>query len=162
MGRGAIVGVDVGAVRIGVARSDADRALAFPVETVRRSAWGADIDRVAQIVEDTQATLVVVGLPRHMNGAIGETARAAIEWASRLAREVDVPVRLLDERLTSVSAHRDLRESGRKTRDHRAVIDQQAAVIMVEHALAIERRTGVPAGVDVASMSMREQEGKGQ
>lgn len=144
--RGARIGVDVGAVRVGLARSDADGLLATPVETVTGER-DAQVRRIVEVVRELSAVGVVVGLPRQLSGAEGRAAAAAREYAQLLAREcAPVPVRLVDERLTTVSAHQALHRSGRPGRQHRAVVDQVAAVMILQAALDQERRTGQPAG----------------
>lgn len=149
MAAGVIVGVDVGMARVGVARCDPDRHLAFPVTTLKRDPWGGHVDEIAEIVREHDATVVVVGLPLHLGGHAGEAATMAISFARDLAELIDVPIRLVDERLTSRSAHRALQAAGRPLRDHRAVVDQQAAVIMVEQSLDTLARSGALPGRDV-------------
>lgn len=146
MRRGVRLGIDVGSVRVGVAASDPDGLLASPVETVRPG----DLDRVAELVAERGAFEVVVGLPRSLSGGEGASAAAAREYASSLAaRLVPVPVRLVDERLTTVSAERGLRASGVRARRGRSVVDQAAAVVILQHALDAERATGKPPGQTV-------------
>jgi putative Holliday junction resolvase len=102
---------------------------------------------VVAIVAEHEATLVVVGLPRTLAGAEGPAAAAARTYAGRLAgRVAPVPVRLVDERLTTVDAHRSLRESGVDGRSQRAVVDQAAAVLILQSALDAERGSGRPPG----------------
>lgn len=149
---GARLGVDVGDVRIGVASSDDRGVLATPVETVRsgRSA----LARIIDLAEEREAVEVVVGLPLSLSGAEGPAAGKARAFAGRLVDEVanrglDVSVRLSDERLTTVSAERVLRERGRTGARQRSVVDQAAAVVILQQALDIERTTGSPAGSEV-------------
>lgn len=143
---GARIAVDVGEVRVGVARSDPSGSLALPVRTLRRAADGAELGVLAGIVEEYGAVEVVVGLPLGLSGREGEAAVRARRYAGLLARRIRVPVRLVDERLTTVSAHHALHGSGRPGRKHRGVVDQVAATMILEQALAIERNTGEPAG----------------
>ncbi|WP_324652105.1 Holliday junction resolvase RuvX [Georgenia sp. H159] len=144
--RGVRIGLDVGAVRVGVARSDLDGLLATPVETVSGDR-PVQLRRILEIVRELEPVGVVVGLPRQLSGAEGQAAATAREYAQVLAREcVPVPVRLVDERLTTVSAHQALHRSGRPGRRHRSVVDQVAAVMILQAALDQERRTGQPAG----------------
>ncbi|MEV0946569.1 Holliday junction resolvase RuvX [Rhodococcus sp. NPDC049939] len=136
-GRGRRIGIDVGSVRIGVASSDPDGILATPVETVPRSKErgtdSPDIRRIAEIVEEYEAVEVVVGLPRTLRGERGKAASIAIAFAKRLRRAVDpIPVRMADERLSTVTAARALRESGVSTKGQRPVIDQAAAVAILQ------------------------------
>lgn len=145
--RGTRLGIDVGSVRIGVAASASDGSLVVPVETVARAADGSDLQRIADLGCERSATAMVVGLPRGLSGAEGPAAVAAREYAARLAARVaPVPVRLVDERLTTVSAARNLRQSGVRGKKGRSVIDQAAAVELLRFALDIEARTGEPAG----------------
>ena len=141
---GVRLGIDLGSRRIGVARSDASGLMAFPVTTVTRGQ--GDLAALARLVDEHEAIEVIVGLPRHLSGADGPASEAARAFASALAQDVRVPVRLVDERLTTVSAQRSLHESGRSVRTSRAVIDQAAAVVIVESALERERQSGLPAG----------------
>ncbi|WP_025735926.1 Holliday junction resolvase RuvX [Mycobacterium genavense] len=132
-GRGRRLGVDVGSVRIGVAASDPDAILATPVETVRRDRSGKHLRRLAELVTELGAVEVVVGLPRTLADRTGPSALDAIEVAEALAERVaPIPVRLADERLTTVSAQRALRAAGVRARQQRAVIDQAAAVAILQ------------------------------
>ena len=145
---GVRVGVDVGSVRIGVARTDPAPILAVPVETVPRGE--GDIARIAAIVVDEAAVEVIVGLPLGLNGRPGPAAATAREFATALARAVaPVPVRLVDERLSTASAARGLRSAGRNARTSRAVIDQAAAVEIVQYSVDTERATGHAPGTIV-------------
>ncbi|GAA1736536.1 Holliday junction resolvase RuvX [Isoptericola hypogeus] len=159
--RGARLGVDVGKVRVGLAGSDPDGLVATPVETVPRvlevpsgaddtPAVTADVARIAAEVTDRLAAVVYVGLPRHLSGAEGGATADAREFAGRLAAAVaPVEVRLVDERMTTVTAHAQLRSAGRRTKTHRSVIDQAAAVIILQSALDAERATRRRAGEHV-------------
>jgi len=139
------LGIDPGDARIGVARSDPSGFLATPVETVRRGK--GDLARIAALVAEEEAMEVVVGLPRSLSGNEGPAAVKTREFAGRLARRLDpVPVRLCDERLTTVSAEAMLRDRGRKGGKRRAVVDQAAAVFILQHALDTERATGTAPG----------------
>jgi putative holliday junction resolvase len=141
MRSGVRLGVDVGDVRIGVARSDPAGLVATPVETVR--AGGAALARILTLVAEHEAVEVVVGMPLSLSGKEGPAARKVRELAAELAATVDpVPVRLCDERLSTVSAETVLRDQGRKGRKRRAVVDQVAAVVILQNALETERTTG--------------------
>ena len=149
MRHGTRLGIDPGDARIGVARSDPTGFLATPVETVRRG--GGDLRRLGAILkevsEDSEVVEVVVGLPRSLKGGEGPAALKVREFAVALARRVaPVPVRLVDERLTTVSAEAMLRDRGRKGSNRRAVVDQAAAVFILQHALDTERATGTAPG----------------
>ena len=145
MRSGVRLGVDPGDARIGVARSDPSGFLATPVETVPRG--DGDVDRLAALVSEEEAVEVVVGLPRSLSGREGPAAQKVREFAGVLARRVaPVPVRLCDERLTTVSAESMLRERGRKGSKRRAVVDQAAAVVILQQALDTERASGAAPG----------------
>ena len=140
---GTRLGVDVGSVRVGVAHSDPEGLLATPLVTLRRDR--GDLAQLVALVSEHAAVEVVVGLPRTLAGREGTAAQAATAYAARLAARLagKVPVRLVDERLSTVAAQRDLRASGIDTRRGRKVIDQAAAVIILQGALDAERsRTG--------------------
>lgn len=142
---GVRVGVDVGKVRIGVSRCDPHAMLATPVSTVPRGS--GDLGELARIVAEFDAIEFVVGLPLSLSGSHTPSTDDALNFAGELARTVGVPVRLVDERLSTVSAQRALRASGRTSKSSRSVIDQVAAVIILQHALDFERVAGKPPGV---------------
>ncbi|QJC21749.1 Holliday junction resolvase RuvX [Arcanobacterium buesumense] len=145
MRTGARIAVDVGEVRVGVARSDSAGILATPVGTFQRHK--DDFSAVISLVHELDALEVIVGLPLNMDGSEGKSAKNARRWARRVARRIyPVSVRLVDERLSTVSAHSLLHQAGRKEITHRSVIDQVAAVIILESALAQERSTLAPPG----------------
>ncbi len=143
-GRGRRLGVDVGSVRIGVAVSDPDAILATPVETVRRDRSRAHLRRLLAIAEEMQVVEVIVGLPRTLADRAGASAKDAVAIADELAERLHpVPVRLADERLTTVSAARSLREAGVRAKEQRGKIDQAAAVAILQGWLD-QRRTAAP------------------
>ena len=145
MRAGVRLGLDPGDARIGVARSDPTGFLATPVETVRRGR--GDLSRIARLAAEAEAVEIVVGLPRSLSGGEGPAAARVREFAGALARRVaPTPVRLQDERLTTVSAEAMLRDRGKKGASRRAVVDQAAAVLILQHALDTERETGRPPG----------------
>ncbi|HEY0949713.1 Holliday junction resolvase RuvX [Nocardioides sp.] len=149
MRHGIRIGIDPGDARIGVARSDPSGFLATPVETVRRGK--GDLARIGRILAeeaaDSTVLEVVVGLPRSLSGREGPAAAKVREFAARLAARVaPVPVRLVDERMTTVSAEAMLRDQGRSGGKRRAVVDQAAAVLILQHALDTERATGAAPG----------------
>jgi putative Holliday junction resolvase len=124
-----VVAVDVGTVRVGVAASDPRRVLASPVETVQ----APGLQRVADIVADREAVLVLVGLPTSLSGrAESASADMARAYAVELADLVAVPVELVDERLTTVTATAALRASGKRGKQARRVVDQAAAVALLQ------------------------------
>ncbi|MBD0292343.1 MAG: Holliday junction resolvase RuvX [Jiangellaceae bacterium] len=145
MRTGVRVGVDLGTVRLGVAASDPDGVLATPVETIRRGP--GDLDRLAEIVQASGAVEVVVGLPRTLSGAEGPAAVVARDFAGTLAgRVAPCPVRLVDERLTTVAATRGMRAGGVSARTGRHTVDQAAAAVILQGALDAERGSGHPPG----------------
>jgi len=144
---GVWVGVDVGTVRVGVAASDPDGMLALPIGTLRRDvSENRDVAQLVGIVTDRQAVAVVVGLPRTLAGEEGPAAIAARQYARMLAdRVAPVPVRLVDERLTTVAAHRRMAERGLRARARRDLVDQEAAVQILQNALDARRgASGAP------------------
>jgi putative Holliday junction resolvase len=141
------LGVDVGTVRVGVALSDPTGFLASPLETLRRAKDGSDLDHLAGLVVTHEVVEVVVGLPRHLSGASGASARDASAYAEALASRIgDVPVHLVDERLSTVTAAHHLRTGGISARHQRSVIDQAAAVVILQSHLDGRRRTGPETG----------------
>jgi len=143
--QGVRVGIDVGSVRIGVARSDPDGVLASPLQTVRRGT--GDLAELARIAADSDAVEVVVGLAVGLRGSEGTAARDGRAFASALAQRLaPVPVRLVDERFTTVVAHAALRQGGLDSRARRTSVDKAAAAVVLQGALDSERATGQPAG----------------
>lgn len=147
MRTGVRVGIDVGKARIGVSRSDAHAMLATPVETVPRAATGdTDIRRILEIAAELEPIEIVVGLPLALSGGHTASTSDAVDFATRLAAASTVPVRMVDERLSTVSAHSALRTSGKKQKGSRGIVDQVAAVIILQHALDAERGSAQPPG----------------
>lgn len=147
MRSGRRLGLDPGDARIGVAVSDPSGFLATPLETVA----AGDLARIAALVAEHGPIEVVVGLPRSLSGREGPAAARVRGFARDVARLVaPVPVTLLDERLSTVSAEAMLRDRGKKGKQRRAVVDQAAAVVILQNALDTERHTGRPAGEPVA------------
>ena len=138
--RGRRLGIDVGAVRVGLALSDPDGLLATPLVTVPRDPeHGSDLTTIAGLVAEHGVVGIVVGLPRTLAGREGPAAEAARAFAAALASRVPVPLTFSDERLTTVVATRQMRESGRKGRRQRAVVDQVAAVGILQGWLDAHR-----------------------
>lgn len=142
---GVRLGVDVGSVRIGVARSDPGGLLATPLTVVRRGK--GDVAALARLVTQAEAVEVIAGLPTSLSGREGPAAVTAREFAAALAARVaPVPVRLVDERFTTTAAHQALRLSGKDSRARRQVVDAAAAAVLLQAALDTERGTGYPPG----------------
>ena len=147
MRTGVRLGVDVGSVRIGVAVSDADGLLATPVTVLRRDSRAArDLGELAALASERGAVEVVVGLPTTLAGRSGAAAEAAAAYAVQLARETGLPVRLVDERLSTVTASRAMLAGGTSTRRQRQRVDAAAAAVILQSALDEERSTGRPPG----------------
>ena len=128
-----VVGLDLGAARVGVAASDTAGTLATPRETVRRTGEpAADLAAIVRAIEELEAELVVVGLPLSLDGSMGPAARAAAAEAEALRAVLSVPVETYDERLTTVTADRSLKELRVKGRARRRVVDQVAAAVMLQ------------------------------
>jgi putative Holliday junction resolvase len=145
---GVRLGIDPGDARIGVASSDPEGILATPVETVARGE--GDLDRIAALADELGADIVYVGLPRSLSGGEGPAAGKVREFARQLASRVAPrELRLVDERMSTVTAEAVLRDRGRKGRKRRAVVDQAAAVVILQAAIDTERSTGAPAGEPV-------------
>ncbi len=147
MRSGVRIGVDAGKARVGVAVCDRDGLLATPVATLSRG--DGTIGELRGLVEEHAAIEVVVGLPLSLRGDDTASTADARTLAAELAVQVEVPVRLVDERLSTVSAQRALHQSGRSVKASRAVIDQVAAVIILQNALDFERSAGRPPGTIV-------------
>jgi putative Holliday junction resolvase len=158
--RGPRLAVDVGSVRVGLASSDPDGLIATPVDTLPRDTarpgrgkLPTDLARIVTEVRERGAAVVYVGLPRHLSGLEGASTASARGYAVALAQAVaPVGVWLVDERLSTVTAHQALHAAGRSGRHHRQVIDQAAAVVILQAALDAERATGQRSGerVEVA------------
>ena len=142
------LGVDVGSVRVGLAASDPGGILATPVETIQRDLESAaDQAMIAAAVLEHEVLEVVVGLPRSLSGGEGPAAKGVRTYATALAARISpTPVRLVDERLTTIDAHRTLRASGMAGRAQRSVVDQVAAVLILQAALDAEKASGLPPG----------------
>jgi len=141
---GVRLGIDWGKTRIGVAACDAEGVLAYPVETVPQGETA--LDRLADLAAEYGAVEVVLGWPTDLRGRSGVATDAMSDIPARLAQVTGVAVRLLDERMTTVVAARQLASAGRRGSGRRAIIDQAAAVAILRQALDTERHTGRPAG----------------
>jgi putative holliday junction resolvase len=145
---GVRLAVDPGSVRIGVARSDPSGMLATPLTVVRRGK--GDLDALASLAIAEEAIEILVGLPRSLSGREGPAATTAKRFAADLAARVaPLPVRLVDERFTTATAHEALRQGGHDSRARRQSVDSAAAAVLLEAALESERRTGRAPGEPV-------------
>jgi len=152
--RGVRLAVDWGGARIGVAACDPDGVLAYPVRTI--VAGPRSLDELRAVAAEYEPIEVVLGLPRTLRGTDGIAAENVRAVAVGVGAATGVPVRLVDERLTTASAAKLLHAAGRNSRQQRRVIDQAAAVALLEQALEYERTTGQPAGESVAGPERRE------
>ncbi|HXH35133.1 MAG TPA: Holliday junction resolvase RuvX [Plantibacter sp.] len=147
---GVRLGIDVGKARVGVARSDPDGLLATPVQTVARDLGGdTDIAAIAAVAAEIGVVELVVGLPIALSGKDTASTQDAREFAARLTAATGLPGRLVDERLTTVTAHSALRSAGKRQKQTRSIVDQVAAVILLQYALDAERGSGRPPGTPV-------------
>ncbi|MFT4260119.1 Holliday junction resolvase RuvX [Microbacterium sp.] len=146
--RGVRLGVDVGRARVGVARCDPDGLLAVPVDTVPRDE--ASIDRIAQLAAEYEPMEFVVGLPVNLRGTDTASTADARDFAVALLARTGVAVRLVDERLSTVTAHAALRASGRTQKNSRSIVDQVAAVVLLQQAIDTEKSIGNPPGALVS------------
>ena len=157
--QGVKLGVDVGTVRVGVAVCDRDGILATPLRTLERNAKkNTDVRILAALAVELGVVEIFVGLPRTMKGEEHASARMAMDYAKLLAGKLaesgsGVPVRMVDERLSTVSAHRNLHEAGVSGRNHRKVVDQVAAAGILQHALDMQKARGTVVGVRVYAES---------
>lgn len=141
---GVRIGVDVGVARVGVARCDREGILAVPVETVPRDDLA--VSRIHALCLEHGAMEIVVGMPVGLSGKHTASTVDAENFAAELASETLIPTRLVDERLSTVTANDALRNSGRSQRTSRSIVDQVAAVVILQHAIDTEKRTGTPPG----------------
>lgn len=163
--RGARLAIDVGMARVGVAISDPDGILASPVETLARdksknyriggkvpAQLPTDIAALVEIVEDRFVAVIYIGLPKHLSGQSGASTEMAVTYAHLLSQVIPgTEIRMIDERMTTVTAHQALHASGKSSKKHRAVVDQVAAVVMLESALDYEKKNGTRAGDPLAA-----------
>lgn len=138
MDRGVRLGIDVGTVRVGVAACDPDGIMAFPVATLARDEH--TVAGVAGVATERSVVEIFVGLPLHLSGAEGPSATDARAFAAQLEERTGIPVRLVDERMSTVAASRHMREAGRSAKSQRSSIDQAAAVVILDTALDAARR----------------------
>jgi putative Holliday junction resolvase len=154
--RGRRLAIDWGKARVGVAACDPDGLLAHPVGTIPND--GRVVDRLAELVGEYEPIEILLGMPVDLAGRHGPAAQAMTEVADRLVAALGVALRVVDERLSTANAARKLAASGRSSRQRRAVIDQAAAVDILEQALEYERRTGLPAGTPWRQEGKRDDE----
>ena len=126
------MGIDYGTARIGVALSDELQMLAHPAETIAVAKTADPAARIAALAREKNVERIVVGLPRHMNGSVGVSAQEASSFAEKIKALVECEVRTWDERLSTIAAHRALREAGKSSRQTRGYVDQVAAQMLLQ------------------------------
>ena len=132
---GRIMGLDVGTKTIGIAVSDTTRLVATGIETLARKKFTTDAAHIAERVAEHQITGIVIGFPVNLDGSIGPRAQATRTFAQQLARSIDLPVMLWDERLTTIAAERSLLEADASRRRRAEVIDKVAATLILQGLL---------------------------
>lgn len=142
--QGVRLAIDWGKARVGVAACDREGLLAYPVETVPTGA--TTIKRLAELVQEYEPMELLLGWPVNLAGEEGPAVEQMRKIAAVIAAEIKIPLRVVDERLTTASAARKLTASGKSSRGRRSIIDQAAAVVICENALEFEKRTGQPPG----------------
>jgi putative Holliday junction resolvase len=135
MDRIAVLGLDIGLKRIGVAGCDGLGLLARELTTVNRTSFVNDVEAFRQLVKEREATLLVAGIPYTMNGEIGFQAKQVIKYAKRLSKALNLPLEFVDERLTSLEAEEQLRASKRYSSYDKGSIDRRAATIILQQWL---------------------------
>jgi putative Holliday junction resolvase len=133
--RGALLGLDVGTKTIGVATSDADRRLATGVETIARKTFTADAQRLLALAGERNCVGFVLGLPLNMDGSEGPRAQSVRAFARNLAKLTELPIALWDERLSTAAVERELIAADVSRKKRAAVIDQHAAIFILQGAL---------------------------
>lgn len=154
--RGRRLGLDIGSVRIGVAASDPEGILATPLTVVRRKDEPAALRQLRDLVAEYEPIELLVGDPRSLDGAARAAAASALEFARKVAEATGTPIRLVDERFTTVEAHHALAAAGKSSRQRREIVDAQAAVIILQNALESEHNTGAPAGREMPDEESRQ------
>jgi putative Holliday junction resolvase len=138
--RGALIGLDLGTKTIGVAASDPDRRVATAVETVARTRFSADAARVLALATERKAAGFVIGLPINMDGSEGPRAQSTRAFARNMAKLTELPIALWDERLSTAAVERELIAADASRARRKAVIDQHAAIYILQGALDRLRR----------------------
>jgi putative Holliday junction resolvase len=139
MERGRRIAFDYGDVRIGVAVSDADSILSSPLMTLK-AADKSLLKQISQILSEVEPVAIYVGRPALLSGNDGTASDKALEFVALLATITQIPVEMIDERMSTVSAARKLREAGRNSKESKSAIDMAAAVAILDFALEIEKR----------------------
>lgn len=130
-----VMGLDYGDRRIGVALSDAMRWTAQGLTVVETRRDGGELDKLVEIAKENEVSEVVVGLPKNMNGSIGPRGEICMAFAEQLKEKLGLPVRLWDERLTTVAAERALKEAEISLKKRKQVVDKMAATLILQNYL---------------------------
>ena len=150
MRTGRRLAIDVGKVRVGLAISDSHGILASPLTTITRDSLSESLEALFNSVEEFEAILeMYVGLPINMKGEMTSSTQDALSLASQIASATKVPVRLIDERLTTSLANQQLRSLGKSQKDARSSIDQMAAVALLEYAFQVEANSNAAPGISL-------------
>lgn len=145
--------IDIGRARLGIAISDLSGILSSPLDSVRRIADDSEtIQEILKIVADNEVQEIYVGDPVSLSGEITPSTDDARNFASLLQSTTVLPVRLIDERLTTVTAARNLRDSGKNAKTSKSLIDSASAVVILEAVLQVERVSGEAAGRSVGDL----------
>lgn len=150
--RGRRLAFDIGTARIGVAVSDPDGILASPVSTIQRISLDAVEASFRQLLDEYQPVEILVGLPKNLRNEDTKSTVDALEVASLFETFCEIPILMVDERMSTVAAQGALRAAGRNVKSSRAIIDQQAACVILETGLQ-QLRTGKPAGTPLHDIS---------
>ncbi len=137
-----ILALDHGTVRIGAAVSDELGMLAHPLDFIPAEPFDAFLARLRQLIQDREVALILVGMPRNMDGSFGPAARKVEEFVLLLKETIVIPIRTWDERLTSTQAHRLLAQSGKREKDRRGKVDSSAAAILLQSYLDAQAAAG--------------------
>ncbi len=153
MRQGRRLAVDVGKVRVGLAISDFHGILASPLQNIaRQTEDSATVGLVIEAIADEDIIEAYFGLPVSMSGSSSASTADAVTLARAFAKASTIPVRMIDERLTTVSATSALRSSGKNSKDGRKVIDQIAATMILEQALAMEKNLASQPGISLEDL----------
>lgn len=141
-----VLALDHGTVRIGVAISDELGMLAHPLDFIPAEPLNAFLDRLKVLLREREVSLILVGMPRNMDGSLGPAARKVEEFVHLLRETIVVPVRTWDERLTSMQAHRMLAEGGNRSKERRGRVDSSAAAVLLQSYLDSQAMDAAPGG----------------
>ena len=139
-----ILAIDYGSTRIGLALSDPTGTLARPLPFFSAKADAKLAREIAALVEKEKVELILLGLPRHMNGSLGEAAALVQAFAATLGQSTPIRIKLIDERLSTVQASRQLQETGKNTRAQRGKIDSEAAAVLLQGYLDMQSFSPMP------------------